>query len=172
MLQNLHKSTYTYLAPSKEVPGEIGVFAAIEIPAKVDPFEVCNADPRGIIWVTEAEITDLPTHVGERIKRFIIAATDGRYPLPITGLNGIDSSFYCNSSAKSANCAYFEEEDDSRGLSVIKTTKEILRGEEILLSYPLTITPRCCVCDERCIRIKTSRNASTETLTSSVRSAA
>jgi hypothetical protein len=65
LIKNLKDNIYTYLGPSKEVPDEVGVFAAMEIPANVDPFKICNSEPKNIEWVTDAEIAALPAHVGD-----------------------------------------------------------------------------------------------------------
>lgn len=151
LLENLTQNVYAEIGPSKKVPGEMGVIALRDIPSGEDVFKISNVPvKRPLIKLTEAEVEALPLVARTQVKKFILPDEDKSYSIPTTGLNSLDVSFFVNSaSAESgeANCISCDMDDDSRGFNIIKTTRLIREGEELLYVYGKF--ERCRACGER-----------------------
>jgi hypothetical protein len=142
LLEHLRNDTYTELRPSA-VHG-IGVFAGRPIPKGTNPFLSNNETMQKTIDLTEDDLEQLPDYVSRKIKRFVIPhrrkGMRGRlYAVPEGGLNGIDLSFYANSSLGrgiAPNLELSEEGPDNRGYTTLIASREIGKGEELFWLYP------------------------------------
>ena len=128
----------TYLAVSQKHPGQIGVFASVQLHGNVDPFAIANSHmTREVIWLSQSEVSALPPHVVAKIKQFCLPQMQRGvlcYPIPEGGLNTLDASYYlnCATNPSEANCVRFCH--DSRGHIIL--TKRVLEPHEELLLYP------------------------------------
>eukprot|EP00985_Skeletonema_marinoi_P009834 scaffold4617_cov165-Skeletonema_marinoi.AAC.4 len=133
------------LAPSN-IDG-IGVFAAVDIPEGITLFSTCNQDISNqdtsdqTIPLSADEVDSLPSFPQKMVKNFLLPDDSGMRHIPATGLHGLlGQSMYMNSSyglASRTNVAQDTSVDavGSYGYTVFKTTKEVMEGEELLLSY-------------------------------------
>ena len=123
ILEHLQK-TYCRLRPS---PLEgVGVFAIQDIPANTDPFPGVSEHE----WhqFSPAELENLDPAVKKMITDFYCAEKDGSISIPECALNGMDISFFLNTSPQ-PNVRAVKD-----GLGFL-TTRLIKKGEELTVSY-------------------------------------
>jgi len=118
------KNTYCRLGPSK-IHG-VGVFAVRNIPAGTNPFK--GLERRRWYKFKMEELKHLDGAVLKMIDDFFGFEKDGTVFLPECGLNGIDISFFLNSSS-SPNLKTID------GGSVFIALREIKKGEELTVDY-------------------------------------
>jgi len=118
------KNTYARLRPSK-ISG-VGVFAIRDIPKGIKIF-LGQHDEK---WYTfkMSDLKDLPPEVLEMVDDFFVVEKDQTVSIPASGLNGIDVSFYPNSSRK----PNMKTIDD--GFTFVSLRK-IKKGEELTVDY-------------------------------------
>jgi len=123
ILENLNL-TFCRLKKSR-IQG-IGIFAIREMPAGTNPFSGVKKHA----WqkIGKAEIKNLDKEVQKMIGDFFAMQEDGSFFVPECGLNGIDISFFLNTS-KNPNV---KTTDD--GTNFI-TIRKIKKGEELTVSY-------------------------------------
>ena len=160
LIQNLSEDVYVKVGISQVGRGkELGVFAIRDIPKGEDPFKLSNSDEE-VIWLTEEEINELPIPARNILTKFIYPdETTKMYAVPPRGLNSIDVSYYCN-------CKMNRDEvniqpimnEDSRGMSMIQTTRLIREGEELFLPpYDIKAT-ECANCYNKVLNANEMKN--------------
>lgn len=120
---SLLENTYCRLRPSK-IEG-IGVFAIRNIPKNMNPFLGIQKQKWSKIKLLK--LMDLDKEVLKMIDDFFTVNEKTVY-LPELGLNGMDISFFLNSS-KTPNVKIKDDEVN------FITTKNIKKGEELTVSY-------------------------------------
>jgi hypothetical protein len=141
LLKHLQSHTHAQLTDS--LLGGVGVQAIRKIPKNTEIFRlnVCrhidNRDARVDVELTAEEVGRLPKKVAGLLRRLIVPnVVDGTttYPVPVQGLNGLDPSFFCNATLlqDQANVEVIHVKDQ-RGLAAIRSTRDIIAGEELLL---------------------------------------
>jgi len=125
LLQNFQKNIYCRIAVSK-IHG-VGVVATRDITKGLDPFSAPIPRAR---WIKchKSELAPLPTPVLEMVGDFFTYEADGSIWLPESGLNGIDVSFFMNTS-KQPNVKTIDG-----GINFV-TTRQIKVGEELTVDY-------------------------------------
>lgn len=123
ILDNL-KNTYCRIKPSK-IEG-IGVSAIRDIPKGTNPFY--GVPIRKWHKINQQDYKDLDEEIKKMIGDFFAMDKNGSFSVPETGLNGIDISFFLNTSNKPS----IKTIDD--GTNFI-TTKKVKKGEELTVSY-------------------------------------
>lgn len=131
LIDNLNK-TYCRIKPSK-LHG-VGVFAIIDIPKGVNPFEhtfsKCGNDK--YIKIHKDELKDINKNIIKMLDDFLETDKDGYYDIPSNGLNSLDVSFYMNFSEKpNINITY----DKDCKFAVFRTNKVIKKGKELFINY-------------------------------------
>jgi hypothetical protein len=153
LLRNLNENTVTYLAVSRKVPGQIGVFASVKMHGSVEPFAIANSSTcmtKEVIWLSQSEVSALPPHSVAKIKQFCLPQMHRGvlcHPIPEGGLNTLDISYYlnCATTQSEANCVY-DFCHDSRNMNTILTKRVIEPHEELLLPpYPIVVGSTKCV---------------------------
>ncbi len=125
------ENTYCRLRPS---PLEgVGVFAIRDIPADTDPF--AGVSKHRWYQFTPAELKDLDPAVLKMIHDFYAFEKDGTISIPDCSLNGMDISFFLNTSPQPNIRAVRD------GLGFL-TTRPVKQGEELTVSYT-TYDYRC-----------------------------
>lgn len=123
LIENLFNKTYCRIQPSKK--HGVGVFAIKEIPEGVNPFE--TEDEEETMELTEQEIEGIDPEVRKMIVDFSFYK-DGIYYLGEYGLNGMNISYFLNTSkepnVKSVN-----------GGEGFVTARKIEKGEELTVDY-------------------------------------
>ncbi|TFG35140.1 MAG: SET domain-containing protein-lysine N-methyltransferase [Parcubacteria group bacterium] len=123
LLDNLSNKTYCRLCRSKN--HGIGVFAIKDIPQGVNPFE--TDDNEETIEITDQDIVGIDPEVRKMIEDFSFFK-DGIYYLGEYGLNGMNISYFLNTS-KNPNMKSVE------GGEGFIAAKEIKKGEELTVDY-------------------------------------
>lgn len=125
LLQNLQNNIYCRLGVSK-IHG-VGVIAIRNIPKGFDPFS--SPIPRAR-WIKchKSELASMPAPVLNMIGDFFTYETDGSIWLPESGLNGIDVSFFMNTSEQP------NIETVDGGINFV-TMRQIKVGEELTVDY-------------------------------------
>lgn len=123
LLDNLLNKTYCRLCPSKN--HGIGVFAIKDIPKGVNPFE--TDDNEETVEITDQDLAGINPEVKKMIEDFSFFK-DGIYYLGEYGLNGMNISYFLNTS-KNPNI-----KSVSGGEGFI-TAEEIKKGEELTVDY-------------------------------------
>ena len=118
------KNTYCRIKPSKF--HGVGVFAIREIPKNVNPF--FGVKKQRWYSVKLEELKKLDKGILDMVKAFFAMEEDGTFSIPESLLNGIDISFFMNTSKK----PNVKTIDDGTNFA---TTKKIKRGEELTVSY-------------------------------------
>ena len=121
-IQNL-KNTYCRIKVSK-IEG-VGIFAIRDIPKNIDPFY--GVVKHTWIKINPRDFENLDKEIKKMISDFFGADKKGNFYIPECGLNGIDISFFLNTS-KNPNIK------TKNGLN-FKTIKKIKKGEELTVSY-------------------------------------
>jgi len=123
ILNNL-KNTYCRLRPSK-IEG-VGIFAIRNIPNGTDPFY--GSPKRKWHKLKPQDYKNLDKEIKKMIGDFFAMDKNGAFSIPEHGLNGIDISFFLNTSKK-PNVKTIDD-----GTNFI-TTRKIKKGEELTVSY-------------------------------------
>jgi SET domain-containing protein len=123
ILKNL-KNTYCRLRPSK-IEG-VGIFAIREISKGVNPFY--GSPKRKWQKLKPQDYKNLDKEIKKMIGDFFAMDKDGAFSIPEYGLNGIDISFFLNTS-ENPNIKTIDD-----GTNFIATRK-IKKGEELTVSY-------------------------------------
>jgi len=123
ILDNL-KNTYCRLKPSK-IEG-IGIFAIRDIPKGVNPFYGSPIHK----WhkIKPQDYKNLNKEIKKMIGDFFAMDKNGEFSIPSHALNGIDISFFLNTS----NEPNIKTTDDGTNFTSIKKIK---KGEELTVSY-------------------------------------
>ena len=123
IIDNL-KNTYCRLKTSK-LEG-IGIFAIRDIPKNTNPFWGVKIQR----WhkIKSSELKKLNKNVFKMVSDFFAVDENDEFSIPECGLNGIDISFFLNTSNK----PNIKTIDD--GTNFI-TIKKIKKGEELTVSY-------------------------------------
>ena len=122
-LLNTLKNTYCRLKPSK-IEG-IGVFAIRDIPKNTNPF--LGIQKQKWLKINLQELMSLDEEILKMIDDFFTVNEKTVY-LPKSGLNGMDISFFLNSS-KTPNVKIKDDEVN------FITLQDIKKGEELTVSY-------------------------------------
>lgn len=122
ILENL-KNTYCRIKPSK-IEG-VGVFAIRDIPKGKDPF--CMVAKHAWRKIKTSELNGLDEEIKKMVSDFFSVDKKEFFYIPECGLNGIDVSFFLNTS-KNPNI------ETKNGIN-FKTVKKIKKGEELTVSY-------------------------------------
>lgn len=117
-------NTYCRLKPSK-IEG-IGIFAIRNIPKKTNPFY--GSPVRKWQKLKPEHYKNLDEEIKKMISDFFAMDKNGSFSVPESGLNGMDISFFLNSSNK-PNVKTIDD-----GTNFI-TTRKIKKGEELTVSY-------------------------------------
>ena len=163
-MYNLMYCTLTHVLPSKHVPGEVGVFALVEIQKDTEPFKICNMDENPeMVDIPVSKLNNLDHCVRDHVKKFVVphVKNDNEkiYSVPMPDLNEPNMKFYVNTTndKNQSNCKYTpgdmffrtkrvievgEELSESNlklipGFMTIKTTRLIKEGEELMLLYEM-----------------------------------
>jgi hypothetical protein len=158
--------TLTHVLPSKHVPGEVGVFALVEIQKDTEPFKICNMDENPeMVDIPESKLNDLDPRVRDHVKKFVVPHVkndkEKNYPVPMPDFSDPNMKFYVNTTndKNQSNCKYTpgdmiirtkrvikvgEELNESNcefipGFMTIKTTRLIKEGEELMLFYEMPV---------------------------------
>jgi hypothetical protein len=142
MTEHIQNDVRVRLAPRMLPDGRaiIGVFAIRDIPAGAYPFKTllghCFAE-NPLVEVPKAapEIQDVRAFLDE-----FFLGTD-TYPLPPTGPNGINVSYFLNHS-NTPNVAIVNAPGESCEYTVYQTSRAIRAGEELTLDYRHFIHPK------------------------------
>lgn len=130
LLENLKNNVYCRLKKS-DVHG-VGVFAIKDIPVDIDPFEnTIGCDDKDVVILNESDISNLNKGVKKMIDSFY-HETNGKYLIPVKGLNSLDISYYLNHSSE-PNLTHYQ--DHNCGMFNFRTIKEIKKGEELFINY-------------------------------------
>ncbi len=123
LLENL-KNTYCRLKTSA-IAG-IGIFAIRDIPQNTNPFPGVTKHQ----WYkfSPAELKTLDPEVQKMIYDFYVTEADGMISVPDCALNGMDISFFLNTS-DAPNLKIAQE-----GVN-FTTSREIKKGEELTVAY-------------------------------------
>lgn len=123
ILNNL-KNTYCRLRASK-IEG-IGIFAIKDIPKNTNPFYGVKTH----MWykIKLSEFKNINEGIKKMISDFFAVDENGFFSIPETGLNGMDISFFLNTSEN----PNVKTTDDGTNFLTIKKIK---RGEELTVSY-------------------------------------
>ncbi|KKQ27357.1 MAG: hypothetical protein US42_C0010G0004 [Candidatus Magasanikbacteria bacterium GW2011_GWC2_37_14] len=124
LINDIKNNTYCRLGASK-IHGA-GIIAIRDIPKNTNPF-LMNREEK---WL-KANIKDfgkLDKGIAEMIDAFFPAEGDGTIYLPDFGLNGINISYFLNTSKKP------NVYTTNKG-SVFKTLRKIKKGEELTIDY-------------------------------------
>lgn len=138
LIDNSNNNLFTEIAPSP-IHG-VGVFAVKKIPCGCDPFKLPrSAKQQETVDFGDSEIAKLNDVEKTRIKRFVIPNKDldGKliYSIPKNGINSLDISWFLNEARGTGlphNCEIVEG-FDIRGVSTIRTVRDVLIDEELLL---------------------------------------
>ena len=134
--------TRVRLAPTSH---GVGVVAIRDIPEGTDPFPRAPNVPT--VRVGEEDLARLDPAVQNLVRDFFLsgnrvydftsdeasALEDTEYAIPVTGLAGIDASFYVNHSAEHPNLVAVH--DGNTFLNTFRTTRAVRAGEELLFDY-------------------------------------
>jgi hypothetical protein len=126
-LKRLH-NTYTRIARSP-LHG-VGVFAIRNININTDPFPDIPDTP--IIQMTKGELSGLDPGVTKMIDDFFLTR-DYIFPIPITGLNSLDVSFFLNHNDKYPNI--IKNSNSNTYMNTFLTSRPIVAGEELTFNY-------------------------------------
>lgn len=118
------KNTYCRLKPS-EING-VGVFAIRDIPPKKNPFY--GIREQGWHELKVSDFKNLNKEILKMIDDFFVIKKDATVLVPELGLNGMDISFFLNTS-ENPNI-----ETVDGGFNFL-TLKKIKKGEELTVSY-------------------------------------
>lgn len=118
------RGTCCRLQPSR-ISG-VGVFAIMDIPKGINPFQGVRKHE----WVefNVAELKHIDKEILKMIDDFTVIEKDGTVLIPDCALNGMDSSFFVNHSG-SPNL-----KTNDGGFTFI-TARKIKKGEELTTSY-------------------------------------
>jgi len=124
LLENLKNDIYCRLKPSP-IHG-VGVFAIRNIQKGIDPFKGCKV----VRWYgfNEKELKNLHPAVKKMVYD-LLSLQKGKIWVPDFGMNGVDISFFVNSSKKPNLKAV--EDKNFRFI----TLREIKKGEELTVNY-------------------------------------
>lgn len=122
-MDNLFNKTYCRLCPSKK--HGVGVFAIKDIPKGVNPFE--TEDNEETVEITDKDLKGMDPEVKKMVDDFAFFK-DGIYYLGEYGLNGMNISFFLNTS-KNPNMK------SVNGGEGFITAEEIKKGEELTVDY-------------------------------------
>jgi hypothetical protein len=150
LIDNLKNCSFTEIRPTDSIgqSKQLGVFAIRDIPANIDPFQTCNQD-HNVVWFTDTDLNQFTKQTQDRIKKFISPNSEGQYPIPETGLNSMDTSFYCNYKFGDLVNLKVLEKDDGRGLNAMATTRLVKKGEELFLpEYHVPESENCIGCSD------------------------
>ena len=123
VLKNLKENVYCRLRPSK-IHG-VGVFAIKTIPKYANPFIGCH--PSQWIGFYPEELSSLEPAVKQMINDFF-AVQGKKVWVPACGFNGMDISFFMNSS-RNPNI------ESTEGGARFYALKKIKKGEELTIDY-------------------------------------
>jgi SET domain-containing protein len=123
ILNNL-KKTYCRIKASK-IDG-VGVFAIQDIPEGTNPFQ--NSPKQKWQIFSEKDFKKLDIEIKKMISDFFGTDEKGNFIVPECGLNGMDISFFLNTS-KNPNVKTIDD-----GANFI-TIKKIKKGKELTVSY-------------------------------------
>ena len=134
-LRQIARETYTRLGASS-IDG-VGVFATRRIPKHTNPFKTRGRRTERLQKVTPAQLRRAPRHVQRGIRAFFLKdPTDSCYYVSSYGLNGLNPSFYMNSSA-TPNVELTDKRDGP--YAAFRAIRPIARGEELTFDYALTL---------------------------------
>ena len=141
VLRNLAAHTYTRVAKS-DIHG-VGVFAVRPIPAKTDPFDLCNhaMAPRRIVNISDQDMdrAGVAGAVRDMVRDFFGRNADGSYPVHLQGANALNVSFFMNHNADSPNMVLVSNHSDaSDEFCKFVAARDIAIGEELTFAYPWT----------------------------------
>lgn len=143
-LNHLRNHTFCRLGKSK-ISG-VGVFAIVDIPAKINPFCAFPFKEEFFIDISEKELNNLPPEVKQYIKDFFAQDSRGLYPVNATGLNDLNITHYVNHS-NTSNLEITSDSDSTPSFSSGKflpsngalnsflTKRNILKDEELTCDY-------------------------------------
>ena len=122
IIKNL-ENTFCRLKKS-DIEG-VGIFAIKDIPAGTNPFLGVNKQK----WhkVSDKELKNLDKEIQKMVSDFFCADKRGNFLIPECGLNGIDISFFLNTS-KNPNVT-------TKDGIIFRTIKNIKKGQELTVSY-------------------------------------
>lgn len=117
------KNTFCRLKKSN-IEG-VGIFAIRDIPEGANPFLGVNKQK----WhkISNEELKTLDEEIQKMVSDFFGADKKGNFLVPECGLNGMDISFFLNTSKK-PNIA-------TKDGVIFKTIKKIKKGQELTVSY-------------------------------------
>jgi hypothetical protein len=127
--------TLTHVLPSKHVPGEVGVFALVEIQKDTEPFKICNMDENPeMVDIPDSKLNNLDPRVRDHVNKCVVphVKNDNEkiYPVPMPDLNEPNMKLYVNTTndKNQSNCKY------TPGDMFFRSKRDIEVGEEINLS--------------------------------------
>lgn len=123
IIKNL-KNTYCRLERSK-IDG-IGIIAIRDIPKNTNPFK--GTKKQKWYYFKTSEIKNLDKSILKMISDFFVMDKIGQFSVPECGLNGMDISFFLNTSKK-PNVITIDDGES------FKTLTKIKKGEELTVSY-------------------------------------
>ena len=131
LIDNLNK-TYCRIMPSK-LDG-VGVFAIIDIPKDINPFEhvTTKCGHNKNIKVHKDELVGLHKNVIKMLNDYLKIDEKGYYEIPANGLNSLDISYYINNSDKPNMNITFDKDCN---FAIFKSNKLIKKGTELLINY-------------------------------------
>ena len=129
LIDNLKNDVYCRIKPSK-LSG-VGVFAIKDIPININPFKTTKkCFNNKVIEMSEKDLKNIDSEVIRMLDDFY-HKIEGKYGIPLNGLNSNDISYYMNSS-KSPNISF--KNDDCNMVSFY-SLRNIKKGEELLIDY-------------------------------------
>jgi len=133
-LTHLKNDTFCRLGKS-QVSG-VGVFAIVDIPARINPFISFPSKEDFFIDISREELFALDGEIQKYIKDFFAQDSSGNYPVNATGLNNLNISHYVNhSDVPNLFIEDISGLDVSSGLNTFLTKRRVFRGEELTCNY-------------------------------------
>lgn len=108
----------------------VGVIAIRDIPKNINPFKMTNNYKEKTIALAQKDLKNIPKEVKKMVQDFI-APVDGKYDVPLHGLNSMDITFYMN-------------HDENNNVTIVDTgetylsfltKRNIKKGEELTINY-------------------------------------